>query len=153
LLYGLVYISDNQMSMNRAAEIVLCTLVRRPSSRRTDPVHLRCIKRVILISHILSLFAKKCMHVHPHLKVFFRVPIIFPGLLINFEKWLKVFDGATDNRKHDGKSEFTCSDYRGGRSSNGNPDRQRAVYWPWEYFLVNQWFPKSSRPRNSILLV
>src|SRR5690606_31822845 len=102
------------MSMNRAAEIELCTLVRRPSSRRTDTVHLRCIKKQILISHILYLFIKKCMHVHPHLKVFFRVPIIFPDLLINFEKRLKIFDGATDDRKHDGKSEFPCSNYRGG---------------------------------------
>src|SRR5690606_35483206 len=130
--------SDHQVSMNRTSEIVLRTLIRRPTSRCPNSVHLCGIQWVILIRCCFSIFTKKGMHVNTDLEVIHRMPIIFPSLSIHFKRKFKVFNCTTYNRKHDWKSQLSCTDYRRSCASNSYPNRQRTMNRARKYFLIDQ---------------
>src|SRR5688572_6151264 len=90
---------------------VLLLLIRRPTATATHSIHLCGIDRVILISDLFTVVAKKSMHVYTYLEFFHIMSIMIVHFFIVFKQRLELFWITSNDRKDHRQSMFACTQY------------------------------------------
>src|SRR5258705_13115454 len=99
------------MSIDASACYILLLLVRRPTTRATNPIHLCRIDRIIFISNLFTIITKKSMHVHTNLEFIYIMTKMVLHFPVIFKQRLELCRVATNDGEDDRQSMFTCTQY------------------------------------------
>src|SRR5204862_1854713 len=99
------------MPVLTSADIILLFLVRRPSPTLAYSIHLRGVDGVIFISYFLTVFTKKCMHMHTYLEFIYIMTKLLVQILVIIKQWFELYRIATNDSKYYRQPMFSSSYY------------------------------------------
>src|SRR5688572_26255852 len=99
------------MPVAASAGYILLLLIGRPPTGTTNPVHLRRVYWIILISDLFTVITKQRMHMHADPEFLHIMPGLFVHILVILKQRFELRWIATNDCEDHRQAMFACTQY------------------------------------------